>query len=157
MPRPVTESPTTHSTTSPQQNTDTSTQHDNTSSSDTTSQHIQTLEQLDKQHHQLKQLQSTLENYVHQLQHEEKILRLALEQSSTSLKEQRDRERSRREEEAVRRLEEVLMGGGGGSSSDGSDADDDNVGGNDLIANEVHLNDEENVDDDWGDGKIAAV
>lgn len=86
------------------------------------------LEQLDKQHHQLKQLESTLEKYVHQLQDEEKILGLALEQSSTSLREQQDRERSRREEEVVRRLEEVLMGGGGGSSIDGSD--DDNVGGN---------------------------
>ena len=53
----------------------------------------------------------------------------------------------------MRRLEEVLMGGAGGSSSDGSD-DDENVGDNNdgVVGDRL-----ENLEDDWGDEKIASV
>ena len=55
-------------------------------------------------------------------------------------------------------------GGDSGSSSDGSDGDDDNfgdiyknVGENDVIADKLQENCEDNLDDDWGDGRIDSV
>ncbi|KAL9189146.1 hypothetical protein ACHAXT_011636 [Thalassiosira profunda] len=61
-----------------------------------------------------------MEEYLQRLQQEEATLKLALEQSSTSLKEQREKEAKKKDAEAVARLEEALMMGG--------DSDDDGRG-----------------------------
>ena len=71
--------------------------------------HIKTLQRLDREYDNLLSAEKNVENYLHQLQNEEASLRLALEQSSTSLKEQREKEAKKKEEEAVARLEEALM------------------------------------------------
>ena len=88
------------------------------------SQHITTLQQLDNEYSNLQTTESNIEKYLNQLQEQEKTLRLALEQSSTSIKEQRKKETKRKDDEAVARLEEALMMDGEGSAS--SSSDDDN-------------------------------
>jgi len=91
------------------------------------SQHITTLQQLDNEYSNLLTTESNIEKYLTQLQQQEKTLRLAFEQSSTSIKEQREKEAKRKDDEAVARLEEALMmDGDGGSSSSSSSDDDDN-------------------------------
>lgn len=87
---------------------------------DLTQQHITTLQQLDQEYSDLEKVEKSLETYIQELQKEEQILQIALDQSSTSLKEQREREKVKNEEEAVARLEGVLMGGDS-SSSDNED------------------------------------
>ena len=82
------------------------------------SHHITTLQQLDNEYSNLLTTESNIEKYLNQLQQQEKTLRLAFEQSSTSIKEQREKEAKRKDDEAVARLEEALMMDGGGSSSD---------------------------------------
>ena len=91
------------------------------------SHHITTLQQLDNEYSNLLTTESNIEKYLTQLQQQEKTLRLAFEQSSTSIKEQREKEAKRKDDEAVARLEEALMmDGDGGSSSSSSSDDDDN-------------------------------
>ena len=90
------------------------------------SQHITTLQQLDNEYSNLLTTESNIEKYLNQLQQQEKTLRLAFEQSSTSIKEQREKEIKRKDDEAVARLEEALMMDGDGSSSSSSSDDDDN-------------------------------
>ncbi|KAL7541145.1 hypothetical protein ACHAXR_012086 [Thalassiosira sp. AJA248-18] len=75
----------------------------------TISHHISALQRLDKEYGHLRSTEENIETCLHQLQQEEASLRLALEQSSTSLKEQREKERNREDKEAVARLEEALM------------------------------------------------
>ena len=74
-----------------------------------TAQHINTLEQLNNEYKQLLSTESQLTNYLHQLQQQQTSLQLALEQSSTSIKQQRDKESKLKDDEAVKRLEEALM------------------------------------------------
>jgi predicted RNase H-like nuclease (RuvC/YqgF family) len=74
-----------------------------------TSQHISTLQHLDKQHKHLLNVEKSLQKYLEELQKEEHALRDALVQSSSSLKEQRERDTKKKEEEALARLEEALM------------------------------------------------
>ena len=119
MPQPIYAAETTHDVSDSTQQ-----QHIHQTATDTnqnaTLDHIQTLACLDKQHDQLTKVEEALETYIQELQAEEKILRTALEQSSTSLKEQREREKIQKEEEAMARLEGVLMGGDSSSDSDES-------------------------------------
>ena len=90
------------------------------------SQHITTLQQLDNEYSNLLTTESNIEKYLTQLQQQEKTLRLAFEQSSTSIKEQREKEIKRKDDEAVARLEEALMMDGDGSNISSSSDDDDN-------------------------------
>ena len=90
------------------------------------SQHITTLQQLDNEYSNLLTTESYIEKYLTQLQQQEKTLRLAFEQSSTSIKEQREKEAKRKDDEAVARLEEALMMDGDGSNISSSSDDDDN-------------------------------
>ena len=94
------------------------------------SHHITTLQQLDNEYSNLLTTESNIEKYLTQLQQQEKTLRLAFEQSSTSIKEQREKEIKRKDDEAVARLEEALMMDGDGASSSSSSSsssdDDDN-------------------------------
>ena len=83
-------------------------------------QHINTLQQLDTEYTKLCTTEQAIQKYLQQLQNEETKLRLALEQSSTSIKEQREKESKRKDEEAVARLEEALM------MNDGDDSSEDN-------------------------------
>ena len=83
-----------------------------------TSQHISTLQHLDKQHKHLLNVEKSLQKYLEELQKEEQALRDALAQSSSSLKEQRQRDTKKKEEEALARLEEALM------NDDDDDSDD---------------------------------
>ena len=83
-------------------------------------QHINTLQQLDTEYTKLCTTEQAIQKYLQQLQDEETKLRLALEQSSTSIKEQREKESKRKDEEAVARLEEALM------MNDGDDSSEDN-------------------------------
>lgn len=85
--------------------------------------HIKTLQRLDREYDNLLSAEKNVENYLHQLQKEEASLRLALEQSSTSLKDQREKEAKKKEEEAVARLEEALMMDAGSSSDNYSSSD----------------------------------
>ena len=87
----------------------------------TLSHHINTLHKLDKVHVKLISLQNSLQHYLNELQEEETVLWKALEQSSTSLKKQREREIKRKEKEAVARLEEAWNVE---SSVEGGDDDD---------------------------------
>lgn len=87
------------------------------STNSVTSQHIRTLQHLDKQHKHLLNVEKSLQNYLEELQKEEKALSDALVQSSSSLKEQRQRDTKKKEEEALARLEEALM-------NDDDDSDD---------------------------------
>jgi len=73
------------------------------------SQHLNTLEHLDKQHQYLLEVEQSLQKYLDELQKEEKLLRKALVQSSATLKEQRRIESRQKEEEALARLEAALM------------------------------------------------
>lgn len=82
-----------------------------------TSQHISTLQHLDKQHKHLLNVEKSLQKYLEELQQEEQALRDAFVQSSSSLKEQRERDTKKKEEEALARLEEALM-------NDDDDSDD---------------------------------
>ena len=75
----------------------------------TSSQHIKTLQQLNNEYSQLQSTESQLTNYLHHLQQQQTSLQLALEQSSTSIKQQRDKESKLKDDEAVKRLEEALM------------------------------------------------
>ena len=97
----------------------------NTDMKPSISHHITTLQQLDNEYSNLLTTESNIEKYLNQLQQQEKTLRLAFEQSSTSIKEQREKEAKRKDDEAVARLEEALMmdGDGGSSSSDDDDND----------------------------------
>ena len=93
-----------------------------TSSSEQTSnsmisQHLGTLEHLDKQHQHLLGVEQSLQNHLDELQKEEQVLRQALVQSSTTLKEQRESEKQKKEAEALARLEDALM------NDDDSDSD----------------------------------
>ena len=93
-----------------------------TSSSEQTSnsmisQHLGTLEHLDKQHQHLLGVEKSLQNHLDELQKEEQSLREALVQSSTTLKEQRESEKKKKEAEALARLEDALM------NDDDSDSD----------------------------------
>ncbi|KAL7553262.1 hypothetical protein ACHAWF_016517 [Thalassiosira exigua] len=81
------------------------------------SHHVSTLRRLDEEYERLISTEENLEKVVCQLQQEEAKLRLALEQSSTSLKEQREKETKRKDQEAVARLEDALM-------MDGDDSDE---------------------------------
>ena len=92
----------------------------NDSSITSQQQHINTLQQLDTEYTKLCTTEQAIQKYLQQLQNEETKLRLALEQSSTSIKEQREKESKRKDEEAVARLEEALM------MSDGDDSSEDN-------------------------------
>lgn len=119
-------------------------------SQDLITRHVETLRYLDQQHKNLTHTENELGKYIQELQHEEKSLRLALDQSSTSLKEQREKEKTKKDEEAVARLENVLMCGDSSSDSD----DSVEIG---LQNNEK--NDEQPIDfdEDCGSGKVAAV
>ena len=77
----------------------------------------------DKEYKQLQSTEEQLTNYLHQLQQQQISLELALEQSSTSIKEQRDKESKLKDDEAVKRLEEALMM----NDDDSSDSDRDDV------------------------------
>lgn len=81
------------------------------------SQHLDTLEHLDKQHQHLLGVEKSLQNHLDELQKEEQSLREALVQSSTTLKEQRESEKKKKEAEALARLEDALM------NDDDSDSD----------------------------------
>ena len=81
------------------------------------SQHLGTLEHLDKQHQHLLGVEKSLQNHLDELQKEEQSLREALVQSSTTLKEQRESEKKKKEAEALARLEDALM------NDDDSDSD----------------------------------
>ena len=81
------------------------------------SQHLDTLEHLDKQHQYLLGVEKSLQTHLDELQKEEKSLREALVQSSTTLKEQRESEKQKKEAEALARLEDALM------NDDDSDSD----------------------------------
>ena len=77
----------------------------------TTSQNcLNNLQSLDKEYNHLVATDKDIKYGLCQLEQEEATL-LALEQSSTSLKEQREKEAKRKEEEAVARLENYLMMG----------------------------------------------
>ena len=80
-----------------------------TSAKSSVSQQIKTLQQLNNEYTQLQSTEEQLTNYLHQLQQQQTTLQLALEQSSTSIKEQRDKESKLKDDEAVKRLEEALM------------------------------------------------
>ena len=73
------------------------------------SQHLETLEHLDKKHQHLLGVEESLQKYLDELQKEEQSLREALMQSSTTLKEQRQSEKKKKEAEALARLEDALM------------------------------------------------
>ena len=85
---------------------------------DITAQHITTLQRLDQEYNDLEKTEKSLETCIRELQREEKTLQIALDQSSTSIREQREREKAKNEEEAVARLEGVLMGGDSSSDSE---------------------------------------
>ena len=95
----------------------------NTTTNTTTSisQHIKTLQQLNKEYTQLQSTESQLTNYIQQLQQQQISLQLALNQSSTSIKQQRDKESKLKDDEAVKRLEEALMMNDDSGDSDSSD------------------------------------
>lgn len=121
-------------------------------SQDLITRHVETLRYLDQQHKNLTHTENELGKYIQELQHEEKSLRLALDQSSTSLKEQREKEKTKKDEEAVARLENVLMCGDSSSDSDGDDSVEIGLQNNEK-------NDEQPIDfdEDCGSGKVAAV
>jgi len=73
------------------------------------SQHLNTLEHLDKQHQHLRGVEQSLQKYLDELQKEEQSLRKALVQSSSTLKDQRETEKKKNEAEALARLEDALM------------------------------------------------
>lgn len=73
------------------------------------SHHIQTLQRLDQEYELLLSTEKDIKRYLHQLKREEETLRLALEQSSTSIREQREKETKKTEDEAAARLEKALM------------------------------------------------
>jgi predicted RNase H-like nuclease (RuvC/YqgF family) len=79
------------------------------SSNSKISHYLNTLEHLDKQHQHLLEVENSLQKYLDELKKEEKSLREALVQSSTTLKEQRRSETRQKEEEALARLEAALM------------------------------------------------
>ena len=85
------------------------------------SQHIKTLQQLNNEYKQLQSTEEQLTNYLHKLQQQQTSLQLALEQSSTSIKQQRDKESKLKDDEAVKRLEEALMM----NDDDSGDSDSD--------------------------------
>lgn len=95
-----------------------------TETSGIVSDHIRALHSLDKQYNHLQSIEQSISTYLQELQSEEASLRTALVQSSTSLKEQRQLEKSKKEKEAMARLEEALMGGD-------SSSDDEDEGGGD--------------------------
>eukprot|EP00578_Thalassiosira_sp_NH16_P030246 CAMPEP_0181076688 /NCGR_PEP_ID=MMETSP1071-20121207/553_1 /TAXON_ID=35127 /ORGANISM="Thalassiosira sp., Strain NH16" /LENGTH=123 /DNA_ID=CAMNT_0023157887 /DNA_START=147 /DNA_END=518 /DNA_ORIENTATION=+ len=73
------------------------------------SHHINAVRRLDEEYDHLLTVERNIEKSLHQLGQEEASLRLALKQSSTSLKDQREKEAKRKDKEAVARLEEALM------------------------------------------------
>ena len=85
---------------------------------DLTFQHIETLKMLDGQHADLSKIEFLLEDGIEKLESEEKMLRIALDQSTASIKEQREREKIMKDEAAVARLEEALMGETSSESDD---------------------------------------
>jgi len=85
------------------------------------SQHIKTLQQLNNEYKQLQSTEEQLTNYLHQLQQQQTSLQLALNQSSTSIKQQREKESKLKNDEAVKRLEEALVMND--DSDDSSDSD----------------------------------
>ena len=101
---------------------------------DLTAQHIATLKRLDEQHNNLSKIENSLEESIQDLQREEKILRMALDQSTISIKEQRERDKTKKEEAAVARLEEALMGGDSSDSDDEMIEDVDNLGNEKMAA-----------------------
>ncbi len=91
-----------------------------TSSDSMISQHLNTLEHLDKNYQHLLGVEQILQKHLDELRKEEQSLREALVQSSTSLKEQRQSEMKKKEAEALARLEDALMNDDGSDSSTGS-------------------------------------
>lgn len=99
-------------------------------------------------------VEESLDQYLDQLQKEEKSLCVVLEQSSWPLKEQRGREKSRKEEEeAVAPLEDALMSEDSRSSSvkmrktgDKKEIDDGCL--------QAHVDEDQ---EDCGDGKVVDV
>jgi hypothetical protein len=87
----------------------------------TASDHIDALRRLEEEYRHLDHMETIIAKCLSRLRDEEASLRLAHEQSSTSLKEQREMISKRKEDEAVARLEEALMMDGG--CSDDSDSD----------------------------------
>mmetsp|Transcript_14407 Transcript_14407/g.30264 ORF Transcript_14407/g.30264 Transcript_14407/m.30264 type:complete len:134 (+) Transcript_14407:147-548(+) len=79
------------------------------SSSSTIANHLRALTQLDDEYIQLNILGDKLHEYLNELEREERSLKLALEQSSTSLREQREKDARRKEDMALARLEAALM------------------------------------------------
>jgi predicted RNase H-like nuclease (RuvC/YqgF family) len=104
---------------------------------DATELHTSTLKQLDQQYQSLTKAEQSLEQYIYELQQEEKALRLALHQSSSSLKEQREKEKMKKDEEAVARLEGLLMGGDSSSDSD-NQSDDLNEGNSEILTKSMN-------------------
>lgn len=77
----------------------------------TISHHVSAIQRLDKEYANLTSSEEEIEKCLETLRREESTLRLALDQSSSSLKEQRDREAKRRALEAEERLEKALLMG----------------------------------------------
>lgn len=88
------------------------------SSSSTIANHLRALKQLDDEYIQLNSLGGKLHEYLNELEREERSLKLALEQSSTPLREQREKDAMRKEDMAIARLEAALMADS--DSDDGS-------------------------------------
>ncbi len=88
------------------------------SSSSTISNHIGTLTHLDDEYVRLKLLGDKLQLYLNELEREERSLKLALEQSSTSLRVKREMDARKKEDMALARLEAALMADS--DSEDGS-------------------------------------
>jgi hypothetical protein len=75
----------------------------------TNADHIDALQRIEDEYRQLTSIEENLKLALSRLRDEETSLRLAHEQSSTSLREQREMISKRKEDEAAKRLEEALM------------------------------------------------
>ena len=84
------------------------------------SQHLKTLEHLDKQYQHMLGIEQSIEQHLEELQKEEQSLRKALAQSSTTLREQRQSENQQKEAAALARLEDALMNDDDSDSSSSS-------------------------------------
>lgn len=80
--------------------------------------HIDALQRIEDEYRQLTSIEENLKLALIRLRDEETSLRLAHEQSSTSLREQREVISKRKEDEAAKRLQDALM------MDDGDDSDD---------------------------------
>jgi len=94
------------------------------------SDHIDALRRLEEEYLRLDYMEDDIKECLGRLRDEEASLRLAREQSSTSLREQRELASKRREDEAVARLEEALM-------MDGDCSDDSDDGSGMLVSKTI--------------------